>query len=261
MLAQTVDFVIPSKMHFKDVLHVLKNINENFREDSETSSPITITFYANAYGQLDSAIRVAKSMGMNVIINSTLDHSIDYFISLKDVGVSELVIKLNTDCKDLAKLEELARILPTTINVQHSFQTSFLDFIKMLQKSSIKDVLIDSKDFTRLKNITRVSGAILTRFPKLEAQVAEIDRIYGLFGLKHSVCKSCNFMRNHLTIVELEVYPCMEYYRNKGNKIGHYFGENTAKHVETWANETNVLDNLICKTGCNYFTKTFNEGF
>jgi hypothetical protein len=246
-------------MHFKDVIHVLRNLNEEYREDSEQSSPMNITFFANDYAQLGPAIGIAKSMGMNVTINATLNHAGEYFSDLKYAGADQFQIKVSTDCIDLAKLEEIAKCLPTTIVVQHSFQVSFLDFIKRIDKMSIKDVIISSNDATRLKCIMNVAGVTLARFPLLKEQVEGLTRSSQLFGLKNSSCKKCNYARNNLTIVELEVYPCMEYYRNKGNKIGMYFGANTGDHIESWYKETNVLDNLICKNGCRCFSRKFNE--
>ena len=248
---KSVNWIIPSKMNFRDILLCMKNLNSVFLTEH-------LSLYAENYTNLRSIVRIAKTMGMTVSIFTEKYHPIQYYKDLKADGATNFVISVETNHKNILHLEQVTDEVPVILEIHPTIYMTLLDFINSINSLRLQDIVIQSEDYTRTKCLSRLSTSTLIKYPLLDFQVKHLEKNQRLFGLRNSECKKCHVMQNNITISEMEVYPCFEYFKNRGNKIGMQFGEKTGIHIKAWFNEVNPLNNLICKTNCHCFNMNAN---
>jgi hypothetical protein len=173
-------------------------------------------------------------------------------------GATNFIISVETNHKNITHLEHVTDEVPVILEIHSSIYMTLLDFINSISSLRLVDILIDSDDSTRTKCLAKLSTETLIKYPLLDFQVKHLENNQRLFGLRNSTCKKCHVVKHSITISEMEVYPCMEYFKNRGNKIGMQFGEKTGIHIKAWFEEVNPLNNLICKVNCYCLNSKMN---
>jgi MoaA/NifB/PqqE/SkfB family radical SAM enzyme len=128
---------------------------------------------------------------------------------------------------------------------------NIIDFLLNLNISDIKLSIS-----TKSPNIIPIFTKSYDQYPILNYRVNNFNNKKPMRGYP---AKYCHITKNDVTIVGENHYPCLVYFREKGQPIGNISDPNMMKQREDWSNNHNCHLDPICSKFCMDFKCDFNH--
>ena len=156
---------------------------------------------------------------------------------------------------------------------------SIIETIKTLSKTHYVNVglVIDSLNVDRIESIidyiielgvndiklsTSTKDQLIPTFTKSYEQYPilnyRVNRFKNNLQMRGNPCKTCGICQNDVTIVGDKHYPCLVYFREKGEAIG-TISDTMMEDRDNWSKSHDCMTDPICKAFCMDFKCEFNN--
>jgi MoaA/NifB/PqqE/SkfB family radical SAM enzyme len=217
-----------------------------------------------------------RSRGIRVGLSSNGSKPFEYYNNLINHGVEYFSVSLDIHQRDLNKkftmiednvfdivvknIREIAKLAYITVGVVFTddninYYNEILNFISGLGANDIR--VMTATKYDKILEFN-VSEELLNKHPILKFRINNFNDGKNMRGSDLSSTNKCYLVKDDLTILGEDYYPCAVYARERGKPIGK-FSANNIKERHEWFEQHDAHTDPICKKYCMDFKCRFND--
>lgn len=221
-------------------------------------------------------VKLLKDKNIRVGLSTNGSKSFEYYQELINAGVELFSISLDVHQRDLNRkftmisnnvfdtvvknIKEISKSVYVTVgvvfnddNINH--YQEILQFISNLGAHDIR--IMTSTKYNKLVKF-EVDEALLSKHKLLKYRIINFNNGLNMRGSDLSETSKCHLVKDDLTILGENYYPCAVYAREKGQPIGKFSSNNVEERYQ-WFEKHDAYKDPICQKFCMDFKCKFNS--